>query len=881
MSKYPNETAAMKILHLRNALIGEARDKIDQEVINNNDYNQAWKILENAYEDKRLIVDTHIDAILEIGKVTRENRDALSSHGFKVEGLAELILVNILYKKLDKETQEQWELELGRGELPVFSSFLDFLRERGRVLLRTSRLQQQTPQQLSTHPKQGQGFSRKVPMQNISKSFVQTVRATCPCCKSEHAIYQCPKFHNQEVVERKTVVVKSNLCFNCLKESHRVSDCPSDKRCKVQGCGRKHHSLLHFSKSSNTATAYHAELSSPHQQTSQEIQKAQESSVAVQSCANTLCVKTGTIKRQVLLSTAVVLVVGKGGTTIKSRALLDSGSDSHIVTERLAKQLNLKLEKIDLPISGLNDIQTKVKYSLSTEIQSRVNAFATCTLDFLVVPKVTTSLPIVEIDVHTLSLPSNIVLADPAFHTPGEIDLILGNEIFFDLIKSGRIKIEHSAVTLAETELGWVVGGAIHNGDSWLLRRVCQFNHMEDELNHTMLKFWEIETIPMQESLTETEAAVEEHFIKTHTRDKQGRYQVRLPFNELKDQLGDSYELAKKRFEKLKLVLNRNPDKRLQYTEFMSEYQSLGHMKEATITDKKGYFIPHHAVYKASSSTTKTRVVFDASAKTTSGISLNDALSVGPTVQSDLQSIILRFCIHAVVLTADIPKMYRQIQMYEEDCQYQRILWWNKKGSEQVFELQTVTYGVASSPYHATRALMQLARDEGSNYPLAAEVIKNDSYIDDFLTGSRSAESVIAIYQQLSALLAKGGFGVHKFCSNSPNVLKMIPANLHETQVSFNDTGINAQIKTLGLIWNPTEDYFGFNVLKLDSDSISSTKRMVLSDIGKLFDPLGFLGPVVTSAKLIMQEIWRLELEALPRPATQCKPNPKTAIDYM
>nr|XP_029729928.1 uncharacterized protein LOC115267196 [Aedes albopictus] len=145
MSKYPQETPAMKILHLRNSLDGDAKDKIDQEVINSNDYSLAWNILENAYEDKRLIMDTHIDAILDIPKVTKDNRGksitklvdictkhtgALSSHGFKVEGLAELLLVNVLYKKLDRETQEQWELELGAGDLPVFSEFMDFLRER-------------------------------------------------------------------------------------------------------------------------------------------------------------------------------------------------------------------------------------------------------------------------------------------------------------------------------------------------------------------------------------------------------------------------------------------------------------------------------------------------------------------------------------------------------------------------------------------------------------------------------------------------------------------------------------------------------------------------------------------------------------------------------
>lgn len=603
-----------------------------------------------------------------------------------------------------------------------------------------------------------------------------------------------------------------------------------------------------------TNSAKNSESKEAQHSTPKERSQLESVSVPESSSANTLCGRTVAVKKHVLLATAEVFVVGNGGCIIKSRALLDSGSDSHIITERLASQLKLKLERVDLPINGFNDLQTNVKHLVSTTIHSRFGTDPQYKLDFLVVPRVTSSIPAVEVDVSSLSLPSTLPLADPSFHNPGDIDLILGNEIFFDLVKAGRVKLGNSSAVLVETELGWVVGGSVHNRSVKQLSRVCHFNHFEEELNHTLSKFWEVESVPSNGLLTKSEIAVEQHFCRTCTRDEQGRYQVRLPFNDLKDKLGDSYELAKQRFDRLKVSLNKNPNKRKQYEEFMAEYIELGHMKEVDNVDGQGYYIPHHAVYKATSSTTKTRVVFDASAKSTTGISLNDTLSVGPTVQSDLLTIILRFCTHEVVLTADIPKMYRQIRMCPEDCRFQRILWWNADGEERTFELQTVTYGVASSPHHATRALMQLTKDEGQEYPLAAAVIEEDSYIDDFLTGGESVEAVVDIYQQLSALLAKGGFGVHKFCSNSPKVLSAIPEHLREKQVSFEESGVNNIIKALGLIWNPTDDYFGFHVQQPEY-RISVTKRAVLSDIGRLFDPLGFFGPIVTLAKLLMQDI--------------------------
>ncbi|XP_062542481.1 uncharacterized protein LOC134210452 [Armigeres subalbatus] len=273
------------------------------------------------------------------------------------------------------------------------------------------------------------------------------------------------------------------------------------------------------------------------------------------------------------------------------------------------------------------------------------------------------------------------------------------------------------------------------------------------------------------------------------------------------------------------------------------------------------YFLPHHAVYKESSSSTKIRVVFDASAKTTSGLSLNDALGVGPTVQNDLITILLRFCCYPVVLTADIPKMYRQVQVHKDDRKYQRILWLNTNNEMATFRLTTVTYGCASAPYLATRTLLQLAKDEATDLPLASKVIEDNSYIDDFLTGGRNEQEVIEIYKQLTELLRRGGFGVHKFCSTA-KLCEISYHDLQETLFNFEEADINNVIRTLGLIWNPNEDYFTFNVTLLDGrvGNTRPTKRSVLSAIGHLFDPCGYLGPVTTTAKLLMQDLWRLKL---------------------
>ncbi|XP_055543232.1 uncharacterized protein LOC129728796 [Wyeomyia smithii] len=515
------------------------------------------------------------------------------------------------------------------------------------------------------------------------------------------------------------------------------------------------------------------------------------------------------------------------------------------------------MEIINLPISGLNNTECLGKYKIHTKIKSRINSFE-ANLDFIAVPKIT-NLPTIQVDTKTWPVPVGIRLADPSFNIPDEIQMIIGAELFFDLIKE-RIRLGNTMPTLIDTHFGWVISGLTTGNTKEQQRRTCQLHVSNEELNHTLTKFWELETYQDAPCLTTAERSVEAHFESTFTRDESGRYKVRLPFNKKKGQLGDSLATAKHRFDKLLRTFS-NDEKRIRYTEFMNEYLTLGHMVEVKDNTIDCYFLPHHAVYKESSSTTKIRVVFDASAKTTTGFSLNDALEIGPTVQSDLKSIIMRFCCHQTVLTADIPKMYRQVQIYEDDRKFQRIFWLNTENRPTTFELTTVTYGCSSAPYLATRVLTQLATDEAAEFPLASRIVKQDSYVDDFLTGGNSPAEVIEIYKQLSEMLRRGGFGVHKFCSNSELVRKNIPIELQESQMNFEDADINSAIKTLGLIWNPTEDYFTYHVKTFAlQNSTTVTKRMVLSDIGRLFDPLGFLGPIITLAKILMQDLWRLKL---------------------
>ncbi|GFU05905.1 DUF1758 domain-containing protein [Trichonephila clavipes] len=187
------------------------------------------------------------------------------------------------------------------------------------------------------------------------------------------------------------------------------------------------------------------------------------------------------------------------------------------------------------------------------------------------------------------------------------------------------------------------------------------------------------------------------------------------------------------------------------------------------------------------------------------------------------------------------------------------ILWKdNVDGPVQTYKLNTTTYGTTCAPYLATRTIQQLTRDEGEHYPLAASVTIRDIYMDDILTGSSDFQQFQKLQLELINLFKKAGMSLHKWRSNTPEILNSIPKE--EQSWDFHcQSSDQKTIKTLGIIWSAQFDYFSFKTVVNCRESY--TKREVLSIIARLFDPLGFLGPILTKAKLILQKLWVLKLE--------------------
>ena len=438
-----------------------------------------------------------------------------------------------------------------------------------------------------------------------------------------------------------------------------------------------------------------------------------------------------------LMTTAILKVLNCYGKWIKCLALLDTCATANFITESLARILQLPMQKCNIPISALNSLSTASNYSINLKIHSLQNNFSK-RLQFLTIDHISDNTPSESFPRDKIKFPGNLPLADPEFHIPSKIDLLLGSGPTFSVFCIGQHDLSQNGLDLfmQKTRFGWTFGGSISISKG-SRSESCNLITLEKAI----VKFWELEEIDCSSNWSPEEIACGDHFLKNVTRNLDGRFVVALPFKANKTQLGESYSLAKKQLFTLKKRLNRNPVLKLEYSSGIQESIDLGHMSIVKNPDtREGFYMPHHAVFKESSSTTKTRIVLNGSAPSSTGVSLNDTLMVGPTIQASIFILHLRFRLHKIALTADIEKMYKQILVRPEDRKYQRILWYDKEDIVTL-ESNTVTFGESSAPYLAIRCLFKLADDEKERYPFGANVIKRDTYVDDLTTGAADIET--------------------------------------------------------------------------------------------------------------------------------------------
>lgn len=622
-------------------------------------------------------------------------------------------LVFIAVQRLDSESIKAWEHHIGPSkDPPSWKQFSEFLISR---LLSLQAYEKSRGGKLSvpTHQR-----AIKAHYQDKSSQDTSSDTLVCTFCSSNHRTVKCPTYSTKTVPQRRDLIIKHKLCFNCLKP-HRSSACRSTNRCLK--CARKHHTSIH-----EEGTQAHTTKKSEGKPIPPAATTSISSSKTTPQVLHTLS-EPELPMTSVLLATATVLMVSPRGETSKARVLIDQGSEVSLICERMVQRLRLPRTSATIPLVGIGGQKsTTTNGQTSFKLKSLSGSDFECSISAHILPKLTASLPSTYIEKRTWTHLEGLTLADPDFQTRGAIDLILGADAYGHIIDEGLIKGPLDAPVAQLTKFGWIISGPTSGSTSSSSLIHGYHVSCDDPLHSLLQRFWELDEIPASNSppLSVEEQHCENHFSTTHMRDEQGRYIVRLPFKHPPEQLGDSKAKATRLIHKLFNTFLNDDVYANAYTDFITEYANL-HMvliPDNSLEPPTAYYLPHHGIWKENSLTTKLRVVFNGSSRTTSGLSLNHVLHVGSKLQRDLFDVLIWFRQFRYVFSSDVEKMYRQILVHPDDQKYQRILWLDHAHHLITYQLSTVTYGLACAPFIALRTFSQLIKDEGSKYPQASPV---------------------------------------------------------------------------------------------------------------------------------------------------------------
>lgn len=852
-------TNVQKLHYLKTSVSGEAELLLRHIQITDSNYKQAWESLEKRFGNKKMIVNSLLKRLFCQKKIinhsasqiktlldtTTECINSLNNLKINTESWDPMIIF-LVGQKLDTELLKDWEQQSHKDanesdELPKWEDMKKFLEAKFRTMELVAPVATYTRDRNQIHKSFHVAAEESEDNSFQSAHASVTSQPSCSYCKGEHYIFHCKDFAKRTVAQRQDFVKNNRLCFNCLVPNHNVFRCRQKTSCRV--CRKKHHSLLHQIKESNRDDNAQAQPESE-----------QEHKIIATHLSRE---QPG---HEVILATARVHVKSRDGNTHTLRALIDQGSEASFVSERVVQLLGLPRSNIKGVVSGVGEgTQISIKHLVDLKITSRfktneirVNAY--------VLKHISSQIPSKHIVINCPKL-HTIPLADPAYFTPGKIDILLGADVFCKIIEDGLCKMTDGLVA-QKTTLGWILSGQREQQNNHKQHNVIALHitNIVAEDNDMLRKFWEIETDVYKKKiqLTKEEAKCEEIYNHTTKRDGKGRYVVHLPLKQnIKETLrlcGETKQQAVTRFQQLERRFNKSEYLKTEYSKVINEYKEMGHLKRSDVQDsQEAIYLPHLAVIREDKDTSKVRVVFDASAKGSHGYSLNDTMMIGPVLQPDLRSIITAWRRHKICVVGDIVKMYRMINMTDEHVDLQRIVWRDTPDDElESYNLTTVTFGTAAAPYLAVRTLNRLADDEANEYPDAAAVIKNSFYMDDLMVGNTNIEKTKTMCEEIREVLKRGGFKMQKWSSNSEEVLQFLKQEKTKDTLEIK---LDKIIRILGLKWNRQDDAF---VITVDLPELRSplTKRFILSDVARLFDPFGWLSPVIVMAKVMIQKLW-------------------------
>ena len=859
-----------KLNYLVNLLEGPAYRAISGLELTGANYANAVQILKTRFGNKQQIISTHMQALLGLqnspSATVKQLRFIYDNINIHVRGLDALgmsfssygsLLVPILMSKMPREVTLQVARKTTEEVWPI-DEIMDIVRREIEAM--------ELSDSIRPMEKKFERPSRPKSPQGTTKSFLTKGEKTLSCvfCGQSHMSSSCETV--QDVKDRKKVLLDSKRCFSCLKPGHVTKRCWGKGVCYKCG-GKFHHESI----------------------CNKESTPVKEQDTKATSSIN--------MKQEVLLQTASACVYGDDkAKRVEVNILFDGGSQRSYISEEVRRKLNLRVEgqeHLNLNTFGTEKSARKqcdiVKLKLDVGANEPPISISALSYPTICSPINTR----VDISMHKHLLGLN--LADKRLSEQNRrIDLFVGNDYLYDIIVGDVIRGSSGPVAIS-SKLGWIISGktpgslestGCNNIYSNLILETSigqPFVNECHEIKQTLLEFWKHETSGIDGENRKPQAlagqSTEEPFDITFNGQ---RYQVSLPWKVDVSNLNDDYNLAFKRLKSLHCRLKQNPELFSEYDNIFKDQLANGVIEHVPTTEEdKGtpHFLSHHGVVRRDRETTKLRVVFDGSAKSSKDdLSLNECLELGDNYMPPLFDTLLRFRLHCIAITADIEKTFLQIEIKESDRNALRFLWFDdiRKPYPKVIQFKycRLVFGLRPSPSILGATIKKHILKFADDCPEVVKILTR-LYADDLSCSTNSIETALEIFHKSRDILSQGGFNLRKFRTNDKALLQLIERtntstmnpsyamkevmqdDLSYAQHTIGPTQKDNNSKVLGVNWDNENDELFFELSQIVelAKMLKPTKRSLLKLAVKIFDPLGCLSVYAINLKALFQEL--------------------------
>ena len=677
----------------------------------------------------------------------------------------------------------------------------------------------------------------------------------CAFCFGRHAPANCKKV--SDVNARKNILVKYGRCFKCLQRGHRARDCKSIELCNK--CGKSHHISI-CDKQIKPAVS--------------EFEVRPEANPTTTS-PSSFHVGAGD---RVALQTARAVITGEGQPQ-SVRVLFDAGSHCSFVTARVAQLARLPVTRQDwLAIStfGQRSRNTKLRDVVQVKV-SPIGGESFINMEAYVVPEIS-SIPNTHVELVKSDYPhlKGLWFSDVS---KGRDEMIIDVLVGADYLKGCTIRGKFDEPVAVETKLGWVLSGPLKGQDTCADVHFTQVNFVassvgEQESLEDVQRLWDLGTLGIREITDQVHESFENNISFNGS-----RYSVCLPWKEGHPELPTNYGTSLYRLRTQMQRLEKDPDILKEYGNIIEEQLRVGVIEKVAELEKapRIHYLPHQAVVRKESATTKVRVVYDASSKESKSVAcLNDCLHVGPPLTPLLYNILLRFRENRVVLVGDIEKAFLNVEVGPEDRDCLCFLWVEKPpdlSQVVVYRFCRVVFGLNASPFLLNATLRHhVKRYEISDSRFVAKLL-DSFYVDDFVGGGATTQESIELYQKTQSRMVEGGFKLRKCLTNDPQVRAKMATETQtgdkqdvvtEEDISYAKSSVGMKLgskgqKVLGCEWDYEADVIAVDLMSVvqRAEGLPATKRNTLRLLAGVYDPLGLISPITVSVKVIFQEICR------------------------